>query len=51
MKAIDKTNFRFGRSMITVADTGFSNNWRMRRSHSSKIDTSSYDFLPTINIR
>ena len=22
MKAIDKTNFRFGRSMITVADTG-----------------------------
>jgi DNA polymerase V len=51
MKAIDKTNFKFGRNMITVADTGFFNNWRMRRGHSSKIDTSSYDFLPTINIR
>ena len=51
MKAIDKTNFRFGRSMITVADTGFCNSWKMKRSHSSKIDTSSYDFLPTINIR
>lgn len=51
MKAIDKTNFKFGRNMITVADTGFCNNWRMRRGHSSKIDTSSYDFLPTINIR
>lgn len=51
MKAIDKTNFRFGRRMITVADTGFCNNWRMRKGHSSKIDTSSYDFLPTINIR
>ncbi len=51
MKAIDKTNFRFGRNMITVADTGFCNSWRMRRGHSSRIDTSSYDFLPTINIR
>ena len=50
MKAIDKTNFKFGRNMITVADTGFCNNWRMRRRHSSKIDTSSYDFLPTINV-
>ncbi|MEK9959325.1 MAG: DUF4113 domain-containing protein [Pelagibacteraceae bacterium] len=51
MKAIDRTNFRFGRNMLTVADTGFYNNWKMRRNHSSKIDTSSYDFLPTINVR
>ena len=50
MKAIDKTNHRFGRNMVTVADTGFSNNWRMRRGHSSKIDTSSYEFLPTVNV-
>jgi len=50
MKAIDKANYRFGRNMVTVADTGFSNNWRMRRGHSSKIDTSSYEFLPTVNV-
>ena len=48
MKAIDKTNFRFGRNVITTADTGFRNNWKMRRNHSSRIDTSSFEFLPTI---
>ena len=48
MKAIDKTNFRFGRNVITTADTGFRNNWKMRRNHSSRIDTSSFEFLPNI---
>ncbi len=48
MLAIDKTNFKFGRNAITVADTGFYSNWRMRKEHSSKIDTSSFDYLPTI---
>ena len=50
MRAIDFTNAKYGRNAISIAQAGISNDWKMRREHSSKIDTASFDFLPKINI-
>ena len=50
MKAIDLTNAKYGRNVISVAQAGINNSWKMRREHSSKIDTASFDSLPKISI-
>ena len=50
MRAIDFTNAKYGRNAIRIAQAGISNDWKMRREHSSRIDTASIDFLPKINI-
>ena len=50
MKAIDFTNAKYGRNSISIAQAGINNSWKMRREHSSKIDTNSFDSLPKINI-
>ncbi len=50
MKAIDFTNAKYGRNAITVAQAGINNTWKMRRKHSSKIDTGSFDSLPKISV-
>jgi DNA polymerase V len=50
MKAIDFTNTKYGRNAISIAQAGINNTWKMRREHSSKIDTASFDSLPKIRI-
>ena len=50
MKAIDYTNTKYGRYAISIAQAGLSKGWKMRREHSSKIDTASFDFLPKISV-
>ena len=50
MIAIDITNSKYGRNAISVAQAGINNDWKMRRKHSSRIDTASFDLLPKINI-
>ena len=50
MKAIDVTNAKYGRNVISVAQAGINNSWKMRREHSSKINTASFDSLPKISI-
>ena len=50
MKAIDYTNSKYGRYAISIAHAGLSKGWKMRREHSSKIDTASFDSLPKISI-
>ena len=50
MKAIDFTNAKYGRNAVSIAQAGTDNSWKMRREHSSKIDTSSFDFLPKISV-
>ena len=50
MRAIDFTNAKYGRNAISIAQAGITNDWKMRREHSSRIDTASFDFLPKINI-
>ena len=50
MKAIDFTNAKYGRNAISIAQAGTNNSWKMRREHSSKIDTASFDSLPKISV-
>ena len=50
MQAIDFTNAKYGRNAISIAQAGINNDWKMRREHSSKIDTASFDFLPEISV-
>jgi len=50
MKTIDNTNYRFGRSTLSLAGAGVSKKWNIKRQHCSKIDTSDFHFLPTIKI-
>jgi len=50
MKAMDLTNSKYGRNVISVAQAGINNSWKMRREHSSKIDTASFDSLPEISV-
>ncbi len=49
MKAIDYTNMKYGRHAISIANAGISKGWKMRREHSSKIDTASFDYLPKVS--
>ena len=48
MKSIDNTNYRYGRSTLSLASAGVHKKWNMRRQHSSKIDTADFYCLPTI---
>ena len=50
MRAIDFTDAKYGRNAISIAQAGVNNSWKMRREHSSKIDTASFDLLPKINV-
>ncbi len=48
MRSIDNTNYRYGRSTLSVASAGVHKKWNMRRQYSSKIDTADFYCLPTI---
>jgi len=48
MRSIDSTNYRYGRSTLSLASAGVNKKWNMRRDHSSKIDTANFHSLPII---
>ena len=48
MRSIDNTNYRYGRSAISLASAGVQKKWNMKREHSSRIDTADFYCLPTI---
>ena len=48
MKSIDSTNYRYGRSAISLASAGVKKRWNMKREYSSRIDTADFYSLPTI---
>ena len=50
MKSIDNTNYRYGRSTLSLASAGVQKKWNMRRQYSSKIDTADFYSLPRIKI-
>jgi len=50
MKAIDNTNIKYGRNALSVAQAGFKKNYNTKKQHSSKIDTTSFYFLPTVKV-
>ncbi len=48
MKSIDNTNYRYGRSTLSLASAGINKRWNTKRQHYSKIDTADFYCLPTI---
>ena len=48
MQSIDNTNYRYGRSTLSLASAGVHKKWNMRRQYYSKIDTADFYCLPTI---
>jgi len=50
MKAIDYTNIKYGRNALSVAQARLKKEWNIKKQHDSKIDTSCFDFLPTVKI-
>jgi len=48
MKSIDNTNYRYGRSTLSLASAGVHKKWNIKRQHCSKIDTADFYYLPTI---
>ena len=48
MRSIDNTNYRFGRTTLSLASAGINKKWNIKRQHSSKIDTADFHYLPTI---
>ncbi len=50
MKSIDNTNYRYGRSTLSLASAGVHKRLNTKRKHYSKIDTADFHCLPTILI-
>ena len=50
MKSIDNTNYRYGRSTLSLASAGIHKRWNTRRQHFSKIDTADFYCLPKIKV-
>jgi DNA polymerase V len=50
MDAIDRTNFKYGRNALSIAQAGLKKKWNTKRQHASKIDTACFDFLPIVKI-
>ena len=48
MRSIDNTNYRYGRSTLSLASAGVRKSWSMKRDYNSKIDTADFYSLPTI---
>jgi len=48
MRSIDNTNYRYGRSTLSLASAGVQKKWNMKREYSSKIDTADFYSLPKI---
>lgn len=49
MRSMDNTNFKYGRSALSLASAGVQKKWNMRRNHSSKIDTANFYNLPKVH--
>ena len=48
MTAIDYTNTKYGRHALSIAQAGVKKIWNTKKQHSSKIDTASFQLLPTV---
>ena len=50
MKAMDYTNTKYGRNALSIAQAGLKKRWNIKKQHSSKIDTASFDLLPIVRV-
>jgi len=48
MKAIDRTNFKYGRNALSIAQAGLKKKWNIKKKYGSEIDTACFKFLPTV---
>ncbi len=48
MEAMDLINVKYGKNSISIAQAGINKSWKMRKEHSSKIDTASFAYLPKV---
>ena len=48
MKSIDNTNYRYGRSTLSLASAGVHKKWNSKKEYCSRIDTADFYSLPTI---
>jgi DNA polymerase V len=48
MRSMDSTNYRYGRSTLSLASAGVQKKWGMKKEYSSKIDTADFYSLPKI---
>ena len=48
MKSIDTTNYKYGRSTLSLATAGVHKKSNLKREYYSKIDTADFYCLPTI---
>ena len=48
MRSMDSTNYRYGRSTLSLASAGVQKKWDMKKEYSSKIDTADFYSLPKI---
>ena len=48
MKAIDRTNIKYGQNVLSIAQAGLKKRWNIRRQHSSKINTACFKLLPAV---
>ena len=48
MHSIDYTNYKYGRSTLSLADACINKKLKIRKQFSSKIDTADFYHLPTI---
>ena len=50
MRSIDYTNFRYGRSTLSLAAAISKKKWETKRQYFSKIDTAHFDYLPIVKV-
>ena len=50
MRSIDYTNFRYGRSTLSLAVALSKKKWKTKRQYFSKIDTAHFDYLPIVKV-
>ena len=50
MKFIDYTNFRYGRSTLSLAAALSNKKWKTKNQYFSKINTANFDYLPIVKI-
>ena len=50
MQAIDRTNIKYGRNALSIAQARLKKKWNIKRQYSSEIDTACFGFLPTVKI-
>jgi len=50
MKAIDYTNIKYGRHVLSIAQAGLKKKWNIKKQYSSKIDTACFELLPAVKI-